>query len=155
MAWEVRNGNRYYYRSRREGDQVIREYIGNGEAAELLALLDSIERDEKMNNREAENYRKTEMMAEDSEIEQMDQEVDSDYDRFASNRKFRMLENPFCSWLYSSKTCFRIFSNSLFASALSAKTEIRPMNFFGKISCSSQANSEQAFLNKSSLNTES
>lgn len=40
MAWK----NGYYYRNRREGDQVVSEYVGSGYAAELLAQLDEKER---------------------------------------------------------------------------------------------------------------
>ena len=40
MAWEERNGNRYYYRKRRVGDRVVSEYIGAGDLAEAFAVLD-------------------------------------------------------------------------------------------------------------------
>jgi hypothetical protein len=40
MAWEDRNGRKYYYRKRREGKRVISEYIGGGLAGELSALYD-------------------------------------------------------------------------------------------------------------------
>src|SRR4051794_38487830 len=47
MGWKVRQGVRYYYRSVREGDRVRTEYVGTGEAAELIAeadRLDALER---------------------------------------------------------------------------------------------------------------
>jgi hypothetical protein len=40
MAWEKRGGRSYYYRSRRAGERVRKEYIGAGEFAEALAHSD-------------------------------------------------------------------------------------------------------------------
>jgi predicted nucleic acid-binding protein len=53
VAWETRNGTRYYYRSVRDGKRVRKEYVGTGETAEALAhadeairLVRKLERDE-------------------------------------------------------------------------------------------------------------
>jgi hypothetical protein len=48
MAWEQRNGRLYYYRKMRQGRQVISEYLGTGQSAELLAELDQFDHEEKM-----------------------------------------------------------------------------------------------------------
>jgi|ERR1700730_17124162 hypothetical protein len=40
MAWEQRKNARYYYRSRRVGDSVRRDYMGRGQEATLSAELD-------------------------------------------------------------------------------------------------------------------
>ena len=40
MAWKNVNGNRYYYRNRREGRRVVSEYVGSGFLAEFEARLD-------------------------------------------------------------------------------------------------------------------
>ena len=45
MAWETRNGTRYYYQSERdETGKVKKRYIGCGEVAELVAHADATRR---------------------------------------------------------------------------------------------------------------
>ncbi len=76
MAFENRSGNRYYYRKRRDGNRVISEYVGKGEIAFLIAQMDEIERQEKLE--------KTEI---DREIRQKLEEIDCDLSNFEEKTK--------------------------------------------------------------------
>ena len=49
MAWE----RGYYYRSRKEGGRVVREYVGSGPLAELAAERDANEREQREAQRAA------------------------------------------------------------------------------------------------------
>jgi len=44
MSWEYRGNQRYYYRRRKVGGQMVTEYIGNGAVADLIARQDEIDR---------------------------------------------------------------------------------------------------------------
>ena len=49
MGWE----RGYYYRVRKEGGRVVREYVGRGPQAELVARLDAHQRQERDKDRAA------------------------------------------------------------------------------------------------------
>jgi len=68
MGWEQRNGQRYYYRKKREGGRVVSEYVGTGEIAGLLFALDQSEYEERQKNRAEWKRRKdeAEKLAKDS-----------------------------------------------------------------------------------------
>lgn len=71
MAWEDRNGNRYYYRKRREGGRVVSEYVGSGSLAELLAARDDIEQEERQEAQEAWKQEKARMDAIDNDLDDL------------------------------------------------------------------------------------
>jgi len=52
MAWEPRGGTAYFYRPRRVGGRVVRDYLGSGPRAQLAADLIAEARD-----READHVR--------------------------------------------------------------------------------------------------
>jgi hypothetical protein len=48
MGWETRErGSSYYTRSKWKGGQVVRQYVGTGPLAELIALDDELKRCQK------------------------------------------------------------------------------------------------------------
>jgi hypothetical protein len=71
MGWELRNGKRYYYRKIRRGRQVVSEYIGAGEFAELLFEIDGLDRAEKAHFRILWNKQKDEVKRLNKEITQL------------------------------------------------------------------------------------
>lgn len=54
MGWEIRKGSKglYYTRSKRVNGRVVREYIGTGPAAEIVAEQDELERKQRQMDRE-------------------------------------------------------------------------------------------------------
>jgi hypothetical protein len=57
MGWEQRGGRSYYYRSRRVGGRVVKDYVGTGLAAEQAAFGDADRRRERAEARAAEQRR--------------------------------------------------------------------------------------------------
>lgn len=70
MAWEERSGRPYYYRSRRVGGRVLKEYVGAGPAAELMADVEEAAR-------QAERARRETEKAERERLEAFDREIDA------------------------------------------------------------------------------
>lgn len=68
MGWEERGGRLYYYRSRRVGGRVVKEYVGAGPGAELQADVEEATRQAERARREAEKAERESLEAFDREI---------------------------------------------------------------------------------------
>ena len=78
MSWEQRNGRgRYYTRSRRIGGRVVREYIGSGPVAALVAQMDALDRREQAEVAEARRRRKAKADALDATVEAVCRSIES------------------------------------------------------------------------------
>ncbi len=73
MGWEERSGRLYYYRKQRSGQAVVSEYFGTGSAADLIATMDGMEREE----RRSERTRWTEQQASQTELDDQATAFDS------------------------------------------------------------------------------
>ena len=47
MSYEARGSHRYYYRARKVDGRVVKEYVGHGPAAEVMAAQDEASRVER------------------------------------------------------------------------------------------------------------
>ena len=70
MAWE----NGYYYRVRRDNGRVVREYVGCGRPAELIAQLDTLEREKE---REVARLDAEALRIEKAKLDVLDTEIDA------------------------------------------------------------------------------
>lgn len=51
MGLERRGNGYYYYKKEREGGKVVSRYVGSGETAELISMLDGLEADAREHRR--------------------------------------------------------------------------------------------------------
>jgi hypothetical protein len=68
MGWKTINGRQYYYRSRREGGRVVTEYVGGGRDAELIAALETVDRDKREGQRYEDRFDRERIEAEDRDF---------------------------------------------------------------------------------------
>lgn len=73
MGWER---GRYYTRSRREGGRVVREYVGSGPDAALIARFDEMERDHRESERITARMEREELDALDAPLLALDDLAD-------------------------------------------------------------------------------
>ncbi len=78
MAWEERNGNRYYYQTERDEDGTVRKrYIGAGEIAELIAHSDETRRRARKERRERQRAELERLQTADAAVEEFCKAVDT------------------------------------------------------------------------------
>jgi hypothetical protein len=66
----------YYYRSRREGSRVVREYLGTGRVAELAAQMHAIKRADREAEKADREAEKAELAALEGDIEALIEKTD-------------------------------------------------------------------------------
>ena len=69
MGWER---GRYYTRSKRVNGRVVREYVGAGEVAALVAQMDALERQKREVERNALRAERAEVEALDAPLDRLD-----------------------------------------------------------------------------------
>ena len=70
MGWDK---GRYYTRSKKVNGRVVREYVGTGKLAELMARMDAIERERRDAERADRRAKKAELDALDAPLKEFDE----------------------------------------------------------------------------------
>ncbi len=77
MSWEIRGGQRYYYRARKIGGRVVKEYVGKGPSAEIAALQDSWARQDRAAGAVARRAERAGLEALDGELKDVDDAIEA------------------------------------------------------------------------------
>ena len=72
MSWEMRGDRRYYYRARKVDGRVIKEYVGAGPRAEIVALQDRWARQDRAVTARARQAERAGLEAVDGELTDVD-----------------------------------------------------------------------------------
>ena len=71
MAWEKRRRKHYYYTKRRRGGHVESHYIGAGEAAEVISILEALYREQRTVERQQWRREQQSHRAADADIDRL------------------------------------------------------------------------------------
>ena len=77
MAWEDRNGKRYYYRKRWQNGKVVSSYVGTGLLAELSARMDDMDRADRERTRIEQEREREEFMEISRKVDQVSDKLRS------------------------------------------------------------------------------
>jgi hypothetical protein len=78
MGWETRrNGRRYYYKASKVNGRVVKQYLGAGEFAELLAQMDELDAERRQLKAEEERAAHAELQALDDQVRELNDLVDA------------------------------------------------------------------------------
>jgi hypothetical protein len=75
MAWEKRRRRRYYYEKRRSAGRVESDYVGAVEAAEVIATLGALYREEQSSERQQWQHERESHRAADAEIDRLEADI--------------------------------------------------------------------------------
>lgn len=77
MSWEARNGEgAYYTRSKRSGGRIVREYVGSGDFARVVAEMDDLERQQRKAEGVAQREERARLNAIDAQVARLDRLAD-------------------------------------------------------------------------------
>jgi len=74
VAWDRRG---YYYRVHKRAGRVVREYVGAGEVARLIAQMDALERQQRQAERAADRAKRAELEALDAPLNELNDLADT------------------------------------------------------------------------------
>jgi len=77
LGWERRGSGRYYYRSERDGERVVKRYFGMGELAAAIAGLEALDRERQEEKRAQDKAERDRLDALDHSVADLSRAVDT------------------------------------------------------------------------------